>query len=255
MRLPQALQINTEPEMVIRMKIQIAFISVAALALLSCDKNKPKTGSADSTTEAARGENRVAPPAIAREHSVSRQGPALSGSRDTTGHPIIRQDEDPRILPEGTAPQDEGWEKLTAKEQIEMFNSKGIAGMPQQVSRKILADASQAESPEAQLGIINQQSAAWRHIHSFSENDTMIPEHMRRMLLEKLEDKHGESWINMASELDEQIAASAQVDKLRANGIPGMSADASEDLIIRAMERYGADYKAILSAAEQAGNQ
>jgi hypothetical protein len=78
---------------------------------------------------------------------------------------------------------------------------------------------------------------------------------MRTALLEKLSMKHGESWKDMVPELDEQVAASARVMELRLKGIPGMSPDESQDLIIHALEKHGSDYKAILSIAEQSAGK
>ena len=58
-----------------------------------------------------------------------------------------------------------------------------------------------------------------------------MPDHMKLVLLEKLSKKHGESWMDMVPEVDEQLAASAKVMELRLNGIPGMSPDESQDLL------------------------
>jgi hypothetical protein len=55
----------------------------------------------------------------------------------------------------------------------------------------------------------------------------------------------------MVPELDEQVAASVRVMEIRLNGIPGMSPDESQDLLIKALETHGPDYKTILSIAGQ----
>jgi hypothetical protein len=59
----------------------------------------------------------------------------------------------------------------------------------------------------------------------------------------------------MVPEIEEQIAASRKVMEFRMKGIPGMSADESHDLMIQAIERYGADYKSILSIAEKSAKK
>ena len=138
---------------------------------------------------------------------------------------------------------------------IEKFTSSGIARIPKDVSDKIIADATKTGASEDQVNIITQQAAAWHHINKFKEDATDIPDHMRMALLEKLATKHGDSWINMVPELDEQVAASAKVMELRLKGIPGMSPDESQDLIIKAIEKYGSDYKAILTVAEQSAKK
>ena len=74
---------------------------------------------------------------------------------------------------------------------------------------------------------------------------------MKPALLERLSKKHGGSWKDVTTELDEQVAASVRVMELRLNGIPGMSPDESQDLFIKALETYGPDYKTILSIADQ----
>jgi hypothetical protein len=154
------------------------------------------------------------------------------------------------IRPAGTAPDDTSWEKLPAARKIEMFNSNGISRIPRHVSESILADAARNGAAEDQVSHIANQSAAWHHINAFRENSP-IPDHMRMALLEQLSQKHGSSWIDMMPELNEQVAASAKVDELRTNGIPGMNPDESQDLIILALEEHGPDYKAILSFVEQ----
>ncbi len=59
----------------------------------------------------------------------------------------------------------------------------------------------------------------------------------------------------MVPELDEQIAASARVMEFRLKGIPGLSPDESQDLIIEAIEKHGPDYKAILSVIDQSAGK
>lgn len=72
---------------------------------------------------------------------------------------------------------------------------------------------------------------------------------MRMMLLERLSNNHGDSWHDMPPEIDEQVAASAKVDELCANGILGMTSEESHDIIIKVIEKHGPDYKAILTVA------
>lgn len=215
------------------MKPGFACLSFAAFALVSCDKSREQTQPAGtSTPPKTQVETKAAVPKI-----TPPTAPAQNAS------------------PQGGAPAKQASEPLTAEQTIATYKSNGIPGIPRHISDKILADAAKTESYDDQLNIITQQTAAWRHINTFSESDGPIPEHMRRMLLERLYSKHGDSWINMVPELDEQIAASAKVDQLRANGIPGLSEDESQELIISAMVKYGPDYKAIVAFAEQAAKK
>lgn len=138
---------------------------------------------------------------------------------------------------------------------IEKFRSEGITGIPKDVVDAIIRKSEHAENAEEQLSIINDEAAAWRRIDGFKENEIVMPDHMKRSLLEKLSAKHGDAWAEMAFELDEQIAASTKLDELRANGIPGMTPDESQDLIIQALEKHGADYKAILALANQSAKK
>jgi len=155
------------------------------------------------------------------------------------------------IRPAGTAPDDGSWETLTAEQMLEKFNSNGITNIPRYVSEQILADATSAGTPEDQVRFITEQSAAWHHINGFKESTDGIPEHMKMALLENLSRKHVNSWKDMIPELDEQVAASDKVAELRSKGIPGMTPDESQDFFIHALEKYGPDYKRILSAANQ----
>ena len=155
------------------------------------------------------------------------------------------------IRPAGISPDDGSWETLTAGQMLETFNSNGIARIPGYVSDQILADATSAGTPEDQVRFITEQSAAWHRINGFKESTDGIPEHMKMALIESLSRKHGNSWKDMIPDLDEQVAASVKVDELRSKGIPGMTPDESQDLIIEALEKYGPDYKRILSIANQ----
>lgn len=226
------------------MEIKLAYLSLAAFMFASCDKSGNNSDSDSTPSNKSQIENRADAPANPPK-------PAHETSDPTTGHPA-----DPATTrPAETAPANGPSDPLTAEQTIAKYKSDGIPGIPRQVSDKILADAAKTESNDDQLNIITRQTTAWRHINTFRENDGPIPEHMRRMLLERLETKHGDSWIDIVPELDEQIAANVKVDQLRANGIPGMSEDESQNLIIDAIGKYGPDYKAILSVAEQAAKK
>ena len=236
------------------MQNKLACLSLAALGFASCDKSGTKAVPDDTTSGKPQVENR-ADAATAAEKTA----PAQRDAPDT----IIRKPIDPplshpvdasMIRPAGTAPGD-AWDSLTAEQMIGKFNASGIARIPKDISDKILSDATSAGNPEVQVQIITQQAAAWHHINEFKEGVNDIPEHMRLALLERLATKHGDSWINMVPELDEQVAASAKVMELRLNGIPGMSPDESQDLLIKALEKYGSDYKTILSIAEQSARK
>jgi hypothetical protein len=234
------------------MKTQLACLSLAALAFTSCDKSGTKTNPDDTSSKEPQLKTRADRPDIAEKPASA---PRAAPAANTIDPPISRPVDVSMIRPAGTTPEDASWETLTAGQKIEKFHSSGIAQMPKDVSDKIITDATNAVTPEEQLQFIIQQSAAWHHINQFKEDTSDIPDHMRMALLERLATKHGESWKDMVPELDEQVAASAQVMKLRMDGIPGMTADESQDFIINALEKYGPDYKTILSVANQsAGN-
>jgi hypothetical protein len=155
------------------------------------------------------------------------------------------------IRPAGIVAGDASWETLTVEQMIEKFNSNGIARMPKHLSDTLVANAASAGAPEVQLQFITQQAAAWHQINEFKEGVNDIPEHMKSSMIEKLSTKYGNSWMDMVPEIEEQMAASRKVMEFRLKGIPGMSADDSQQFLINALEKYGTDYKTILSIAEQ----
>jgi hypothetical protein len=237
------------------MEMKLACLSLAAFILASCDKSGTAANPDDTSPEKPRVENRVeAPAGAARTKPRLRDAPdARTGSAIA---PPARQPVDASMIrPAGTAPEDSSWETLTAEQRIGNFNSSGIARMPEDISDKILRDATSAGTPEDQVHFITQQAAAWHHINEFKEGINDIPDHMKLALLESLARKHGDSWKDMVPELDEQVAASVRVMELRLKGIPGMSPDESQDLLINAMEKHGSDYKTILSIANQSAGK
>ena len=233
------------------MKAQIACLSLAAFAFASCDKSADKTNSDNAPSKNPQVEHRANAPTIAEKIASGRQDAPGANISRPIDPPISHPVDASMIRPSGTLPDDASWQTLTAEQKMEKFKANGIARMPRYVSDLILADATKAGEAENQVVFITEQSAAWHHIDTFKESGTGIPDHMKMALLERLSTKHGTSWIDMIPELDEQIAASVKVDELRANGIPGMSPDESQDFLIKAIEKYGPDYKAILSAANQ----
>jgi hypothetical protein len=233
---------------------KLTCLSLAALVFTACDKSGTKTTPDDSTPKKPEVENRTEAPTITDKPAPAPRDAPDANIRKPIDPPISHPADTSVIRPAGTAPGD-AWDSLTAEQMIGKFNSSGIARMPKDISAKILADAASAGTPEDQIQIITQQAAAWHHINKFKEDVTGLPDHMRMMLLERLSTKHGDSWMNMVPELDEQVAASAKVDELRSNGIPGMSPDESQDLFIKAIEKYGPDYKAILSFANQSAKK
>ena len=213
------------------METKLVCLSLAACLLASCEKSESTANPDSTSSKKLQMEARVEPPTLAEK-------PAPEASVPTD------------------APQVESSpEPLTPEQTIAGYHSNGIAGVPKDVADGILRKSTRAESPEEQLRFITEQSEAWRRINGFNETVNDIPDHMKRFPLEKLSTKHGDSWKDMATELDEQVAASKKVMELRLKGIPGMSPDESHDLIIQAIEKHGADYKAILSIAEQSARK
>lgn len=233
------------------MKAKLACLSLAVFVFASCNKSGEKANPDETSSKTPQMENRADAPTIAEKPAHGRSDAPDASTRNTIDPPISHPVDASMIRPAGTAAGDASWERLTAEQRIEKFNSSGIARIPKNISDKILGDASNADTPENQVLFITQQAAAWHHINKFKEDVAGIPEHMRMTLLERLSMKHGASWKDMVPELDEQVAASARVDELRVNGIPGMSPDESQELLINALEKYGPDYKTILSIADQ----
>lgn len=233
------------------MKPNFACLSLAAFVFASCDKNETKPKPDDTASKKPRMENRANAPTIAEKLAPARHDSPAAYTSKTIDRPLSHPVDATMIRPVHTAPDDASWETLTAEQRIEKFTSSGIDRVPEDISDKILSDATSAGSPEDQLKLIIQQAAAWHHINELEEDPAGIPNHMKMALLESLSRKHGESWMDMVTELDEQVAASNKVNKLRAQGIPGMSPDESQDFIIIALGKYGPDYKAILSVIDQ----
>ena len=214
------------------MKVKHACLLLVACLSASCDKSKTtaKAGSISSNTNQVESRDEV------------------PTNRETPAQGAITPSAD---IPTGTARADASSAPPTPEQMIANFKSDGIAGIPKDVADTILAKSSSAATPEEQVRFITEQSAAWQHIEQFKDSTNGMPDHMRRMLIERLSTKHGDSWKNMANELDEQVAASTKVSELRLKGIPGMTPEETNDLIIGAMEQHGPDYKTILSIAEQ----
>lgn len=237
------------------MKTRLACLSLAAFVFASCDKSGTKTNPDDASSKKSQTENRADAPTNTEKPAPARPDAPASNTRNTIDPPIGSPADASMIRPAGSATKDDSWETLTAEKRIEKFNSSGISRMPKNVSDKILADASKAGAPEDQVNIITQQAAAWHRINQFKVDAMGIPEHMRMTLLERLFTKYGDSWMSMVPELDAQVAASIRVDEFRTQGIPGLSPDESQDIIIKAIEKYGPDYKAIISVAEQSARK
>ncbi len=237
------------------MKTQLACLSVAAIVFASCDKSQTKANPDDTSSKKPQMEARADAPTSTEKPAPARPDSLAAKTRTPIAPPLSHPVMAESIRPAGTARDDPSWKSLTPESRIQIFQSSGIARMPKDISDKILADASKAGAPEDQVNIVTQQAAAWHHINQFTENTSGMPDHMKKSLLERLATKHGNSWMNMVPELEEQVAASIQVDQLRSKGIPGLSPDESQDLFIKAIEKYGADYKTILSVAEQSARK
>ena len=237
------------------MKTKITCLSLAAFVFASCDKSPSKAKPDDTSSKDPRMETGAAAPTITEKPAPApRDSPADNTRRPIDpplSHPVTAE----IIRPAGTAPDDHAWESLTPEQRIEKFNSSGIARMPKAISTKILADASNSAPPQEQLNIITQQAVAWHRINHFMEESHSMPEHMKKALFEKLIAKHSDAWVNMLPELEEQIAASIRVDEFRSKGIPGLTPDETHELMIKAIEDHGCDYKTILSIAEQAAKK
>lgn len=233
------------------MKVKVACLSLTVIAIASCDKSRDKANPDDTSSKGPQIENRAGAPTIAEKPAPGRSEARDASTRNAIDPPISHPVDASMIRPAGTALEDGAWGALTIEQRIEKFNSSGIAHVPKDVSDKILSDSTSAPNSEDQLLFITQQAAAWHHINEFKEAINDIPDHMKLSLLERLSKKQGDSWKDMATELDEQVAASVRVMELRLNGIPGMLPDESQDLFINALEKYGPDYKIILSIADQ----
>jgi hypothetical protein len=247
----QACRNRRHPDTMNPMKAKLTCLSLAAFAFASCDKSGEKANSGNIPSKKPQQEHRANAPTIAEKTAPARPHTPRANTSRAIDPPVSHPVEASMIRPTGTAPDDAAWESLTAEQKLEQFRSRGITRVPKYVSEQILADASSAGTPEDQVRFITEQSAAWHHINKFRESDSAIPEHMKMMLLERISGKHGNSWKDMIPELDEQVAAGAKVDELRANGIPGMTPDESQDFLIHALEKYGPDYKTILSIVQQ----
>lgn len=238
------------------MKTQLVCLSITAIALASCDNSQSKATPDDKSTQKPRMETRTETPAMAEKPAPAASDASATNTRNTIPPPLSHTFGAESIRPAGPARDDGPWESLTPEQKIEKFRSSGIARMPKDISDKILANASKVGAPRDQVNRITQEAVAWHRINSFRENSSdRMPDHMKSALLEKLGEKHGHSWLEMVPELEEQVAANIRVDNLRTNGIPGLSRDESEDIIIQAIEKFGPDYKAILSFAEQSAKE
>jgi hypothetical protein len=233
------------------MKAELASLSLAAFLFVSCDKSGTKANPDETSSKIPQQANPAGAPTAAEKAAHTQRDLPGTGIRSAIASPLSHPFSAEMIRTAGTAPEDGAWQALTIEQKIEKFNSSGIAHIPKDVSDKILNDATRAPNPEDQILFITQQAAAWHHLNEFKESINDIPEHMKQTLLERLSKKHGGSWKDMATELDEQVDASVRVMELRLNGIPGMSPDASQDLLIKALEKHGPDYKTILSIADQ----
>lgn len=233
------------------METKLVCLSLAAFVFASCDKSTTKAKPDDTSSNKPRVENRAHAPTIAEKTAPARRDSPAAETQNTIDPPLSHPVTAEMIRPAGSGPDDGSWQTLTAEQRVGKFNSSGIARISKNVSDKILSDATSAGNPEDQLNFITQQAAAWHHITKFQKDATGIPEHMRMALVERLFEKHGDSWKDMVPELNEQVDASARVSELRWKGIPGMSPEESQDLILNLLERHGPDYKTILSIAEQ----
>ena len=235
------------------MKTQITSLSLAVFVFASCEKSPSKAKPDDTSSKNPRIETGAAAPTITEKpaHRDSSADNTRMPIDPPLSHPVTAE----VIRPAGTAPDDRAWESLTPEQRIEKFNSNGIARIPKAISTKILADASNSVPPQEQLDIITQQAVAWHRINHFMEESYSMPEHMKKALFEKLVAKHGDAWVNMLPELEGQIAASIRVDEFRSKGIPGLTPDETHELMIKAIEDHGCDYKTILSIAEQAAKK
>ena len=233
------------------MKANLACLSLTVFVFSSCDKSGEKDNSDKTSSKSPQLENRAGATTIAETPAAGRSDARDANTRNTIDPPISHPVDASMIRPAGAALEGASWDGLTIEQRIEKFNSSGISHIPKDLSDKILSDATTAPNPADQLQFITQQAAGWHHINEFKEAINDIPEHMKLSLVERLSKKHGGSWKDMATELDEQVAASVRVMELRLNGIPGMSPDESQELLIKALEKYGPDYKTILSTADQ----
>ncbi len=236
------------------MKTQITCLSFAAFLFASCDKSQSKAKPDDTSSRNPRMETGAAAPTNTEEPAPAQRDSSADNTRRPIDPPLSHPVTAEIIRPAGTGPDDHAWKSFTPEQKIEKFNSSGIARTPKNISDKILANVSKDTPPQDQFNIITQQAASWHRINYFKENHSM-PDHLKAALLEKLVAKHGDSWIDMLPELDEQIAASIRVGEFRLNGIPGLSPDETHELMIKAIEDHGCDYKTILSIAEQAARK
>jgi hypothetical protein len=233
------------------MKVNLACLSLAACLFASCEKSGNKANTEETSSQKPKTETRSDAPMIASKPAPAAYDLPNTNTGNTIDPPLTHPANADMIRPAGIAAGDASWDSLTAEQKLEKFSSSGIARMPKDVSDKLIGNATSAGAADAQIQFITQRAAAWHQIDEFKQGVNDIPEHMRMQLLEKLYTKHGDSWVDMLPEIEEQMAASRKVMELRLNGIPGMSPDESQDLLIKALEKHGSDYKTILSIAEQ----
>lgn len=237
------------------MKTLLTCLSLAAFVFASCDKIQRKVNPDDTASKNPRAETGAAVSTITEKPAPAQGDSPADNTRRPIDPPLSHPVTAEIIRPAGIAPDDPSWESLSPEQRIEKFTSSGITRMPKVISAKILADASKSASPRDQFNIITQQAAAWHRINHFMEDSHSMPEHMKTALFAKLVAKHGDEWANMLLDLEEQIATSVRVDEFRLNGIPGLTPDETHELMIKAIEDYGSDYKKILSVAEQAARK
>lgn len=223
------------------MKTKLTCLVISTVVFTSCKKSGTEAKSEDTALKKPQTENQVVMPKITEKVTVrSPIDPPLR-------HPVTVE----MIVPAGVVAGDSSWQAHTAEQMIEKFRASGVARMPKDISDKLIENAASAGDAAVQVQFITQQAAAWHQINEFKIGVNDVPEHMRMDLVEKLFTKHGNSWVDMLPELEEQMAASRKVMEFRLNGIPGMTPDESQEFFIDALYKYGSDYKTVLSIAEQ----
>lgn len=222
------------------MKTHFTYLSMLALMLTACDQSSEDTGADNNESSSAEVEQNEAAAADAK-----------IDNRSDADAPPAR----PQVAPRVGDSQVDALANLTDQEKLEVYTSKGIPGIPQEVSDKIVSEAIKAASTGDQVQIIAEQANAWRRIEHFREKEEDLPDHRKRELLFRLYKKHGESWKEAAVELDRQLIAHEEVMKYRLDGIPGLSDDESFDVIMQAIERHSPDYEKILAIAKASAQE
>ena len=201
------------------MKIQIICLSLATLLLAAC-----KDSSIDSSNHSKESESAPAE----QPSKLSREVPEQVKS-STPAQPKVKSESFP---------------------ELEDYKANGIPGLPDDVSDKIISEASLSRSQQNQLNIINAQAEAWRYVDDFRNNDTDLPEEVKSEILGFVTQNDSGSLKVMAASLKAHKNAYFKVRDYQLNGAPNASVDDSKSVIHSVINQHRPDYVSALSSIE-----